>query len=529
MNQFEIGDGGRVKMAAGSVDLYYDAAQPLAGGEVSGAYEAHENFIRLRDNPPAELKAAYFPSVGIELKQRLRGAGLYRYLRMDQGPGGNFMAFTVDDTHGLQQSYDLATAVPHALLEESIKMQIRPNSELGAVALSVTTAYSQGNLGETFGLMNHFKEIAQKEDVKLPETNVGSRNGFFLINPVETGNAKLSADTRPAVHEALCTARSLAAATRHHIKAGRSLDEAVRLARQSPVDSDRPDDLLYFQPDCFVDTCGNVSVERINFPDVGFFLTEIDSGNNIPLQQVRTIVSGLSQRVADAALGAIETGHVTLVIKDEAVERATDLLEVNESRALVKLLQGVGFSVAVIGLSAHDTLKPDTTALILNPNIASEEYANFCERCVLEDLAVYPDPLLKIFEQEATTMQTFCVSGTHLNTLLSLLKPKEITEQNAAKIHDRLNSMLDKGGVPRSTDILYAFLPNQKAPLPLFRHSLHSFMQLYNAVERAKREGTAVECICLRSVPFNRDTAVFGNGHGPRLAAFRPMYIRSKS
>ncbi len=112
MNQFEVGVGGRVKMAGGSVDMYYQAAEPLLTHGSDGALEAHSNFMELRDNPPPELSAAYFPSVGPELKQRLRGAGLYRYLRMDQGPGGNFTAFTVDGS-GEQQTYDLSEPIPH--------------------------------------------------------------------------------------------------------------------------------------------------------------------------------------------------------------------------------------------------------------------------------------------------------------------------------------------------------------------------------------------------------------------------------
>ncbi len=89
--------------------------------------------------------------------------------------------------------------------------------------------------------------------------------------------------------------------------------------------------------------------------------------------------------------------------------------------------------------------------------------------------------------------------------------------------------MLERGKIPEDADILYAFVPGQKTPVPLFRYSLHSFAQLSNAVERSRKAGIEVSSIYIRPVPFKRETAIFGDGNGKRIAAFRPMYIRSKS
>ncbi|HMS50446.1 MAG TPA: hypothetical protein PKA02_03370 [Candidatus Saccharibacteria bacterium] len=530
MSEFEIAEGGRVKMAGGSVDMYYDAAEAMIVDGNSGALEAHESFMRLREDAPAELRAAFFPSVGPELKQRLRGAGLYRFLRMDQGPGGNFTAFAVDDDIGSpQQAFEVATPVPHALLEESVKESIADYPELGALALSVTAAYAKNNLGQTFGLMNQFVERAEISGVKLPDSAVGSRSGFFLINPVETG-ARLSADSQPVVQEALASVRSHAAVARQHIRDGLPFRQAVELATHNPQEpEDTPDDLLYFQPDCFVDTDGNVAIERINFPDVGFFLSEIDRANNKPLEQVVTIVEKLKEQVGAAIERHIVTSHVTIVVKDESLESSTDMLEVNEAKALTKMLETIGFKVSVLGVSQHDMIAGDTSMIILNPDVESEAYAAFTEKVVKTDIPTFPDPLLKVFEHEATTLPTFQVAGRHLEKLLNLVQPKKIDKDNASRIHEELFRMLERGKIPEDADILYAFVPGQKTPVPLFRYSLHSFMQLSNAVEKSRKAGIDVSSIYLRSVPFNRETAVFGDANGKRLAAFRPMYVRSTS
>lgn len=529
MSEFEITEGGRVKMAAGSMEKYYTAAEAMIVDGNAGALEAHENFMQLREDAPADLRAAFFPSVGPELKQRLRGAGLYRFLRMDQGPGGNFTAFTVDETGNQQQSFEVGVPVPHALLEQSVKESITGYPELGRLALSVTAAYAENNLGKTFGLMNQFVEQAEIRGVKLPESAVGSRSGFFLINPVETG-ATLSTDTQPAVQEALMRARSYASVARQHIKDGLSFQQAVSLAARSPEQSDDvSDDLLYFQPDCFVGTDGNVAVERVNLPDVGFFLTEIDKAANQPLEQVAKIVEKLQSRVSTAIEHHLATSHATIIVKDESLESSTDMLEVNETKALSAMLERIGFKVSVLGVSQHDLIADDTSIILLNPDVESNAYAILTEKVVRTDIPTFPDPLLKAFEHEATTLPTFQVAGRHLEKLLKLVRPKKIDRDNASRIHEELFKMLELGKVPADTDILYAFVPGQKTPVPLFRYSLHSFAQLYNAVEKSRNAGIEVPSIYLRSVPFNRETAVFGDAKGKRLAAFRPMYVRSVS
>lgn len=529
MKEFNIGEGGRVKMAGGSIDTYYCAAQPMLENGISGALEARNNFAQLCDNPTEELKAAFFPAVGDELRQRLRGAGVYRHLRMDQGPGGNFTAFEVSETD-TQYGGRLLAPRPHALLEESVRVQLAPHQELGCLATAITAAYADSDLGKTFGLMNQFKHKAEEVGVELPHTGVGSRSGFFLINPTETTDSRLTADVEPAVEIALEHARAYAATARKYIREGMSYQEAVRAATKAPAsnpDDSSIDDLLYFQPDCFVDTTGKVAVERINFPDVGFFLTEIESDDNVPLKEVVRIVKSLQKQVGSSFERHINSSVVTIVVKDEAIESLTDMLEVNEARALEKILGKLGFEVTVIGVSQYEDINQDSTILILNPDVNSPAFGSFTEKVIREDIPTFPDPLLKTFEYKSSTLETFQVSGKHLDAFLNHIRPKNISKDNAERVHADLFRMLSKGGISENVDIMYAFVPGQKTPVPLFRYSLHSFFQLYNAVERSKKNGANVSDLYIRAIPFQRETAVFGDHNGKRLAAFRTMFIKA--
>lgn len=531
MKEFSIAEGGRVKMAAGNVDVYYEAAEAMLELKDNAELTVHQNFINLRNNPTSELKAAFFPSTGSELKQRLRGAGLYRFLRMDQGPGGNFTAFESNcDSEIIQKEYHVKDPIPYALIEESVRENIKEIPELGALALSITTEYANNNLGLVYSLLNEFKAKSEIHNVELPKSDVGSRSGFFLINPVETNGAVLTADCDDAVEKALFNVQSYAIVARKQIKSGVPYSKAIEFALVNPeVVNNLPEDLLYFQPDCFVDKNNKVNVEKINFPDVGLFLSELKDYNNKPLIQVKDMVDKIKIKVQETIEKQINSAHITIVVKDEAIKNSTDTLELLEIKSLNKILKNLGYIVDVIGISDYEQLTKDTSVIILNPDISSESYGSFTEKVIKEDIPTFPDPLLKTFEEKATTLESIQVTGKYLEKLLDLVQPKKIDKHNAAKIHQELFRILDLGKIPNDVDIIYAHLPNLKTPIPLFRYSLHSFSQIYNSVIKSKQLGHDTSYIYFQPIPFKRESAVFKDNSGKRLAAFRPMYIKDRS
>src|SRR5437762_3295422 len=78
--------GGRIKSASIGLDhLYADIT------------EVDTTIKELRQDPPKEFCAAFFPRTGKDLKQALRGVGFFRpSLKTDQGMPGNFFPFSID-------------------------------------------------------------------------------------------------------------------------------------------------------------------------------------------------------------------------------------------------------------------------------------------------------------------------------------------------------------------------------------------------------------------------------------------------
>jgi len=521
--EFDIGVGGRVKMAGGPVDVYYRLAEPMLSRGIAGAAETYDNYLGLRADPLAQLRAAFFPSVGRELTARLRGAGLYRHLRTDQGPGGNFAPFRYRPrAAGQQPRLHLAGETPHAILEESVRRQ-GLSDQLRDLARAVGAAYASGDLASTLGLLRSFGEAAGAHGVRLPDGGVGSRCGFFFVRPLEVPGCELQVDVSTEVRAALGAVAARAAAARHAIAVGMPYAAAVEQVRSGVApsldDGGSGLDAIYFQPDCYVDTAGRVAVDRINFPDVGLFLAELDAAGNAPLHAVQDIVRELSDQLARALADQLPGGAVTIVTKDDALARSQDTLELLEIRALTTLLTGAGYNVAVRGVSDLAGLDKQRTTLLLNPDVSAPAFARFTEFVVRNEVPAFPHPLLKTFEASATTLPSVTLTGKRLATLLALAKPKRIDVRHAARVHARLFQLLDKAGLDE--DILHVSVPGLATPTPVFRYSLHSLMQVYNSVARAQRQGVKVDAITIRPVPFERSSAVFGDEHGKRLAAFR--------
>ena len=520
---FDIGIGGRVKMAGGPVDTYYQRAEPLLTRGIAGAAEAYDNYLALRADPPAHLRGAFFPSVGHELTARLRGPGLYRHLRMDQGPGGTFTAFHYRPLGaGDQPHLHLGNETRHAILEESVRRQVL-GGQLASLAKEVAAGYASGDLAGTLQLLRRFGEQAAAHDVRLPDGGVGSRCGFFLVRPVHVPDSALHVDVRTEIQAALDAVTARAVAAQRAIASGTPYAEAVEQARSGvalrPADLDMGVDAIYFQPDCFVDTTGRVAVDRINFPDVGLFLTELDGAGNAPLHAVQEIVWALSDQLSHALADRLPPGRVTIVAKDDAVTRSADTLELLEIRALTRILSGLGYEVAVRGIADLANLDKRSAMLVLNPDPSAPTFAAFTEFVIRNDVPAFPHPLLKTFEASATTLPSVTVAGRPLTEFLALTKPKRIDPRHAGSIHSRLFHLLDRAGL--TADILHVSVPGHPTPTPVFRYSLHSFMQVYNAVHRAERHGVKVDAITIRPIPFDRDSAIFEDAYGKRLAAFR--------
>lgn len=527
---------GRVKMSGGSFSTYYDLASALIGKENPGAteiIETNNNFKNIRKQPPFDLLLAFFPDDAENIQYRLRGAGAYRHLRMDQGPGGNFTRFDIGVGNKLH--YDLLKdkgfALPEVLISEQLAGGKSPR--LSALAAEVQDAFEKNDYRKTAALANKFRFEAEVAGIKLHDgEHVGSKSGFFFIRPaaaeraVEFPLAKLP-QLREKIDEALNKTLSLAEYTRRNIKEGMSFDAAAAKARQEYAEqggiSYSEKGLLYFQPDCFVDNQGNIEVEKVNMPDVGMFMTMLNRLSNPYLQKVVAANLDLKDRLKNTAGKFLEKESITLLTRDEVLNYHSDSLELLEIQALKKMLESIGKKVNIRALSGAEAIGRNEEVLLLNVDAQDRHFGKFAERAVKEDICCYADPLAYYFKDHATTLKTMQVPAKNMEQFLQLIKPKDINAKNSENIYNRLQYIMKRFDM--NEDILYANVSGCKMPIPVFKYSLHSFGQIYKAYEKNNDKDAQIS---LSAVPVNRDNAVFyGNGK-PRLSAFRFMCTKER-
>ena len=157
--EYTIDNCGRVKMAGGSFKTYYDLAEAIREVEEPSAeaiIKTHNNFKNIRKQPPFDLLLAFFPDDCANISYRLRGAGAYRHLRMDQGPGGNFTRFDLGNEDMLR--YNLQKEKGFAMPEELINNQLQTEAypELLSLKESIQKSFEKNDYNKTAILVNKF-------------------------------------------------------------------------------------------------------------------------------------------------------------------------------------------------------------------------------------------------------------------------------------------------------------------------------------------------------------------------------------
>lgn len=529
--EYTIDNCGRVKMAGGSFKTYYDLAEAIRAVEEPSAeaiIQTHNNFKNIRKQPPFDLLLAFFPDDSANISYRLRGAGAYRHLRMDQGPGGNFTRFDLGEENMLR--YNLQKEKGFAMPEELISNQLQTEAypELLSLKEAIQKSFEKNDYNKTAILVNKFTTLAKSLGLDMHNgEHVGSKSGFFFIRPTATDRPthfpiEKIPHLKAKIDEALNKSLSLAEYTREYLRSGKNFLEATTLARQKYAEKGGKDyqdnGLLYFQPDCFVDNRGNVEVEKINMPDVGMFMTMLNRPSNGALQNVVNANLDLKDRLKQTCADFLTKDEIVLITRDDVLDYKADTLELLEIKALKDMLHSIGKQVSVKSLSDYESLNKSQEILLLNVNADNKDYGKFAEHIVKQELTCYADPLVYYFKDEATTLKTMEIPHEHMEHFLQLIKPKDINAKNAENIYNRLQYIMKHYDM--NEDILYANISGYKMPVPVFKYSLHSFGQIYKAYEKMNNPAGKIK---LSSVPVNSDNAIFYGKDAPRLAAYRFM------
>ena len=517
-NQFAILGGGRIKMSGSSPQMFFEgcpAGDPL---------ESHEFVQQLQKNPVFGLLLSFFPDEPRDIKRRIRGAGLYRSFRMDQGPGGNFTNFSLG-TDDVVYRRNIQSESGFVVVEEMLRNQITeaPQALIG-IFDQVRREFELNNYRKTAMLTSKLVESIGANGFALPENGVGSRNGLFFIRPVDLDEQmevgpSLYGRVNEKVYQKLSQVSAKVGRMEELIKQGVGFDEAFLLASETALDSGEISDLnlLYFQPDCFVDSAGNVEIEKINFPDVGMFLTMLDSCGNSHFDAVKQTNLGLRKNLLEVMKSLLSDKPVVIVTRDEVIENAEDTLELLEIQALQEMLGEIGLESSVVSVSEEIGGAGDCQLILLNIDSNAYSYSRFCEMVVQSGIECFPNPLVKAFEVGTSTFDEVVVDNSqgHLDVFMNLVKPKGVNASNADSLMRQINRVLDLGGV--DSDLMYVEFAGLKTPLPVFRRSLHSLFQIYNAAQKVG----GVDELTIKSVPFDPDRALIFGDDGARLAAIR--------
>ena len=471
--------GGRIKSAAVGLNTLYQNGS------------ADEAIRALRDKPPRELLEAYFPSDRPRIRQLLSSVGLFRpILKTDQGMGGNFLPFLID-----KQSDAGVCTQRNIVKEEGVALAEPWHSHDPNVVARVQELFHR----------RAFRDVAPLIEETGKRTATKGRLPFFLIRPATTDYpVVLGMETVDRVSAAVRT----------------TFEKVLAASQQAETESHgriNPHNVVYFQADVYVLGDGTVAVEKIHLPDVGLFLTELHDTHSTILPSICSIVRKMEEPIA-RALEKIPHRPVTLVTRDEVLNDAQDLLEQLEIQALQRVLQTRGVSTSVCGLSRVDEIPQYSGAILLNIDYSQPGAHILLERHARRNLHCFPNPYVQMASRRVTGLREHPTPERYRQRFLELAGSYPKNSIAAEEVLGRLRKLLDEAGV--ESDILHIDIGHEV--VPVFTQSLYSWQQL---PRRANRYPGELPCMTLRAIPATPDNLMLTSSTGPRLHAFRFMFI----
>ncbi|MEX2007332.1 MAG: hypothetical protein WD992_01025 [Candidatus Levyibacteriota bacterium] len=528
--------GGRIKSAGLSTDYLYRLADPFIGdpNNPDALFEVSKRFSNFKDKPPFPFRVAFFPQDEAAMRAAFKGLGIYRpTIKTDQGPAGNVGYFFIDEDIGQSQlevniTLEEGVALPEAYVQKQFYPSERDDLFKNIVA-EVQQHYRKGEYEETYAGILNLRELGKKEGIGTTRRAVVGRGEFFFFRPVQTepqvsiGKDLIEAISK-RVEQVMLDIGRLAEATKYFFSQGLSLREAIERAREAKDTFDSINsDVLYFQPDILIRKDGSFDIEKINMPDLGMFMTEVQPFSpNETLGILKDINGKIKEEVLDIIAGAVAK-DVLVVTRSEVLTDDQDTLERLEIKTIQKGLVERGKAVTVSSLDNVLDMPNGSSILLLNVPTDNQNYENLLFRVARGELKCYPDPFIKLLEKEATTFPRKSIKGQILTKFLQIIAPSALDKKEGvfAK-YQAIQKALRLGGV--DLDIVY-FSVNEII-VPTFRYDVKSFSEVQKAVENERRRGKQVDSITAIPTPFKPEDALIYGADGPRLAVFRFMFVR---
>jgi hypothetical protein len=460
------------------------------------------NFKKLRDNPPEEIRRAFFPLSRGEIKAIMKSPALFRpILKTDQGSAGNFLGFKIINDTELT-SYVITTtsgiAIPEIYFLEQLPYPC-PQNILEELR-NVQSLFQQGNEDEAFLALERLQEACENLGITFQREADKGRGPFFFIRPV-------------AATETVRIPYSFA----------KEVEVGINQLLKANLPPELLETILYFQADVIIRRDGSFIIDKMNFPDVGFFLSQIDSSNNNIMAEIQGLVLQLQEVVGQRIIKELKrrgTNQIYLVTRDEVIHEKEDTLEILEANALALFLQQNGCEVQLIPISAINTIPASSTVLNLNikPNTPGFDVA--IERVKRGEIFCYPDPRILLLAESLHTYPSVTLTNQQITNLADIVKKTYPNDPNV--VFNQLLALqyfLDNLGFS-GIDIFYFVTPDGER-IPCFRYDPQGFNI---ALKRLSPQNSFVE---LRGLPFKPEDALIIGQDGPRLAAFRFMFVKN--
>ncbi len=518
---YRVLDSGRVKAAGVSFDPLFQITDFFnENPSPEAAQRTTEFFTGIRHNPPKEVRDRFFPKDRSTVKSMTKGspALLRPILKTDQG-AGQFLPFEMNGKRDSTRSYQISAVEGHMVLEQYFAEQLEQKStpEVRRALNDLQDSFAFNDIDEARLAYERLEIACGEAGIELTRNATVGREGLFFIRPAKTREVIAIDQTMQQGVSAIISELSL------------SLEERVRVAKVRfaeeyglPVRAFCYYPPLYFQADIQPFPDGNVVLDQAHFPDVGLFLPDIPNRDNETLRAVQERVQPLREQVVrkivQMVLDTASQPQVFFITRPEVLEKQEDVLEIMEIAALQHDLMDYGIHSKVITPKMARSLESGDMALLMNVDKTDEGFERLLrDRLVDDRVAIYPDPFIKLIEDQLTGYEQIPLGQIDLYHLHAIVDDIEQTPNKLFRQLLALDSFLRQKGI--DSDALHMHVSSQQTPIPCLRHDVKSFQLALKAIQ-------TTDVVTVRPIPLSRNNAVlFDAKKQPIYSVFRFMAI----
>ncbi|MCX6793560.1 MAG: hypothetical protein NTY06_00460 [Candidatus Gottesmanbacteria bacterium] len=517
---YDLGPAGRVKSAGVSFE-------PLM--EIAGSFDVHpspgmaaeitDTFRTLRKNPPTEIRDRFFPYYRATVRQMTKtGHALLRpILKTDQGQGCFLpFAFGLDGT----RSFERAREIPYFIFESYFNDQLKEHKYPSAVISALEELdglFSHGNFDEARLAYERLELACDENGIHLKRQASVGRDGLFFIRPaIAKEPIRLSSDVQAR------------AAREIEIQASvfrDSMEDARRIiARKHDISikNEQADFPLYFQVDMQIFPDGTMMLDQVHMPDVGLFLSGLNSNENAAISSVQEHMKPVKEAVIASIAEELRnrgTDTLHLITRDEVLSAKEDVLEQLEMSVISQSLATYGIRTKSGTIADALRLEKTDVALLLNINSKSPAFEQLLvARITRPTAAMFPDPLIIGMLCGYRGYETKIMTQEDITNMHAILGETETTPERTYRQMMALDHQLDRLGLQGY--VFHVQLANQPTPIACLRHDVRSFQMAFKEVQPE-------DTMRIFTIPIDANRAVlFDEHHRPLYSVFRFMAVR---